>query len=59
MSKVTIAKITLVINFLMMALMLILFPLFGNFALACFSVAVFVISVVWSIYILEDSMRKW
>ena len=54
MSKVTRAKITLVIDFLMMALMLILFPLFGHFALAFFSVPVFVISVACSLDDLDD-----
>ena len=59
MSKVTIAKIILVINFLMIVVLGILFPLFGHLALVVFSLAVFVISVSWSIYTLEDSMRKW
>jgi hypothetical protein len=59
MSKVTIAKIILVINFLMIVVLGILFPRFGHFALVVFSVVVFVISVTWSIYTLEDSMRKW
>ena len=54
MSKVTRAKIILVINFLMMALMLVLFPLFGHLALAFFSAAVFLISVACSIDDLDD-----
>tara|TARA_R110002167_G_C12319153_1_gene618949 strand:+ start:170 stop:361 length:192 start_codon:yes stop_codon:yes gene_type:complete len=59
MSKATIAKITLVINFLMMTLMVISFLLFGNLAIAFFSVAVFVISVVWAVDALEsDAMEK-
>jgi hypothetical protein len=49
----------LVINFLMIVVLGILFPRFGHFALVVFSVVVFVISVTWSIYTLEDSMRKW
>ena len=59
MSKATIAKITLMINFLMIVVLGILFPLFGHLALVVFSLAVFVFSVSWSIYTLEDSMRKW
>ena len=59
MSKATIAKIILVINFLIIVVLGILFPLFGHLALIYFSVVVFVISVAWSIYTLEDSMKKW
>ena len=59
MSKVTIAKIILVINFLMIVVLGVLFPLFGHLALVVFSVVVFYFSIAWSIITLYDSMRKW
>jgi hypothetical protein len=54
MSKAERAKLTLMIDFLMMALMLILFPLFGHLALVVFTGPVFAMSVVWSLDDLDD-----
>tara|TARA_R110000822_G_scaffold264147_2_gene388342 strand:+ start:73 stop:237 length:165 start_codon:yes stop_codon:yes gene_type:complete len=54
MNKVQRAKFTLVINFLMVAAMGILFPLFGHLAFAFFSVPVFVMSIAWSLDDIDD-----